>query len=64
MSTVALLLASFLAWIGDHSPKHVHVYKDGRLVVKWDLDNWQPMKGQATTRIERLLRILVDEGNL
>lgn len=54
----------FLAWIGDHSPKHVHVYRDGKLVVKWDLDNWQPMKGQASARIERLLRTLVDEGEL
>jgi hypothetical protein len=29
----------FLAWVGDHSPRHVHVYRDGMLVVKWDLDN-------------------------
>ena len=54
----------FLAWIGDHSPKHVHVYRDGKLIVKWDLDNWQPMKGQVSARIERLLRALVDEGKL
>jgi len=54
----------FLAWIGDHSPKHVHVYRDGKLVVKWDLDNWQPMKGQASARIQRLLRALVEEGKL
>jgi len=33
----------------------VHVYRDGTLVVKWDLDSWQPMKGQASARIERLL---------
>lgn len=54
----------FLAWVGDHSPRHVHVYRDGVLVVKWDLDNWQPMKGRATARIERLLRELVEEGRL
>jgi hypothetical protein len=54
----------FLAWVGDHSPRHVHVYRDGSLVVKWDLDNWQPMKGQPTARIERLLRDLVREGKL
>jgi hypothetical protein len=29
----------FLGWVGDHSPRHVHVYRDGKLVVKWDLDN-------------------------
>jgi hypothetical protein len=54
----------FLAWIGDHSPRHVHVYRDGVLVVKWDLESWQPMKGQATGRIERLLRDLIQEGKL
>ncbi len=54
----------FLAWIGDHSPRHVHVYRDGTLIVKWDLDNWQPMKGRPTARIERLLRELVEEGKL
>jgi hypothetical protein len=44
----------FLAWIGDHSRRdvHVHVYRDRALVVKWDLDNWQPMKGQADPRLK------------
>jgi hypothetical protein len=37
----------FLWWKGDHSPKHVHVYRDGRLVVKWNLESNQPMKGAA-----------------
>jgi hypothetical protein len=54
----------FLGWIGDHSPRHVHVYRDGKLVVKWDLDNWLPMQGKANKRIERLLRELVEEGLL
>jgi len=54
----------FLAWVGDHGPRHVHVYRDGTLVVKWDLDNWQPMKGQGSGRVERLLRELVQEGKL
>ncbi|HZJ27681.1 MAG TPA: hypothetical protein VFF40_11840 [Acidimicrobiia bacterium] len=54
----------FLAWAGDHSPRHVHVYRDGTLVVKWDLDNWQPMKGQASARLQRLPSELVEEGRL
>ena len=51
----------FLSWKGDHSPWHVHVYRDGRLVVKWDLENWQPMKGRASHRVLRLVRELLDE---
>ena len=27
----------FLTWKGDHGPRHVHVYRGGRLVLKWDL---------------------------
>jgi hypothetical protein len=46
----------FLTWKGDHTPRHVHVYRNGKLVVKWDLENWQPMKGKASARVLRLIR--------
>ena len=51
----------FLSWKGDHSPWHVHVYRDGRFVVKWDLENWRPMRGSAGHRVVRLIRELLDE---
>jgi len=54
----------FLGWKGDHSPRHVHVYRGGRFIVKWDLDNWQPIKGKASPRVLRLIRELLDEGLL
>lgn len=54
----------FISWVGDHSPRHVHVYRDNRLVVKWDLDNRLPMLGKATARVRRLLGELVEEGKL
>lgn len=53
-----------IAWKGDHSPRHVNVYRDGRLVVKWDLDNRLPMKGKASSRILRLIERLQAEGIL
>ena len=53
-----------VGWKGDHSSRHVHVYRAGRLVVKWDLDNWQPMQGAAPPRVFELLRELVGEGLL
>jgi hypothetical protein len=53
----------FLSWRGDHG-HHVHVYRDGRFVVKWDLDNWLPMKGQASSRVLAFIRELTDEGRL
>ena len=52
----------FITWKGDHPPRHVHVYRDGKLVVKWDLDNQQAMKG-AATRLE-LIAELESEGLL
>jgi len=54
----------FLSWAGDHSPRHVHVYRDGAFVVKWDLENWQPMKGQANAKVKRILEELVRKGML
>ena len=54
----------FLTWRGDHSPRHVHVYRDGKHVVTWDLENWQPMKGRATKKILDLIRELEHEGAL
>ena len=35
----------FLTWKGDHGPRHVHVYKDGKMIVKWDLENEKAMRG-------------------
>lgn len=54
----------FVSWIGDHAPRHVHVYRDGTLVVKWDLENRRPMKGQASRRILNLIEELENEGEL
>lgn len=54
----------FLTWKGDHSPQHVPVYKDGKLVVKWNLESSAPMRGAASDRLQRLIRTLVQEGVL
>ena len=54
----------FLTWVGDHSPRHVHVYRDGKLIVKWDLDNRMPMVGEANRRILSLIDELEAEGLL
>lgn len=54
----------FLTWKGDHSPRHVHVYRDGRLVVKWDLEHDQPMEGAADRRLLNLIHELDEAGEL
>ena len=52
----------FVTWTGDHSPRHVHVYRDGELIVKWDLENGKPMKGKATRRVLSIIDELESEG--
>jgi hypothetical protein len=54
----------FITWKGDHPPRHVHVYRDDRLIVKWDLDSQKAMKGAITQRILQLIEELESEGLL
>jgi hypothetical protein len=54
----------FVTWKGDHSPRHVHVYRDGEFIVKWDLDSRKPMRGKATRRVRWFIQQLESEGVL
>ena len=54
----------FITWKSDHPPRHVHVYRDGKLVVKWDLDNQKAMKGTPTRRVLALIAELESDGVL
>ena len=54
----------FITWKGDHAPRHVHVYRDGALVEKWDLENKKAMKGEASGQVLALLAELESEGLL
>ncbi len=54
----------FFTWKSDHPPRHVHVYREGKLVVKWDLNNKMPMKGSAPRRVLELIAELEAEGLL
>ena len=54
----------FVTSIADHAPRHVHVYKDEKLVVKWDLENRVAMRGEANRRILKLIADLEQEGRL
>jgi hypothetical protein len=39
----------------------VDVYREGKLVVKWDLDNAKAMKGHASRRVIELIKKLIAE---
>ena len=54
----------FLTFVGDHPPRHVHVYRDDRLIVRWNLDDWCPLRGSVPARVRRYLKELRSEGRL
>ena len=54
----------FLTWKGDHPPRHVHVYRDSKFVVKYDLENRQVMKGRITRALLAIINELEREGLL
>jgi hypothetical protein len=43
----------FIWWKADHPPRHVHLYRDGKLVVKWDLDNLSAAKAATKAAFHR-----------
>lgn len=54
----------FITWIGDHPPRHVHVYRDGRLVMKWDLEKRRVIDGIPDRKIVLIIEFLQREGRL
>ena len=53
----------FYFWIGDHG-YHVHVFKDSKEVLKWDLDENKVIKGKVTKKILKIIEALRKEGRL
>ncbi len=51
----------FFTWIGDHG-KHVHVFRHGWEVLKWDLELAGPIRGKSTRRLVKLIEALRKEG--
>lgn len=54
----------FRTWKGDHPPKHCHVYRDSKLIMKYNLEDMCPMDDFKDSKIEWLIRALVKEGKL
>jgi hypothetical protein len=57
---------TFVWWIGDHSPRHVHVFsKNGRLITRVNLETLRPMDiPKIERRIIDTIRKLQAEGQL
>ena len=56
----------FMWWIGDHPPRHLHVFdKNGKLITRVNLETMQPMDVEMMDRkIVTIIRELQNEGRL
>ena len=46
----------------DHDPKHVHVFEDGKRLLKFNIENWTVMEGKLTAKARKALKALRQEG--
>ena len=46
----------------DHDPPHVHVFEDGKRILKFDIEAWTTMEGKMTAKARRALEALRKEG--
>lgn len=51
-------------WIGDHTPKHVHVYRDGALVAKVEIPGMLVLTGKMNHKLKRILERLIAERRI
>ena len=50
-------------WLkADHAPPHVHIYKDGKEVAKYNLRDHCAIKGVVSKRLRKLIDELLEEG--
>ena len=48
-------------WIGDRTPKHVHVYRDGVPVAKVEIPGMLVLSGTMNRQLRRILEQLIEE---
>ena len=57
---------TFLWWIGDHAPRHVHVFdKNGKLMTRVDLETMRAMDiPKVSVKVIAVIQELKNEGRL
>ena len=51
-------------WMGDHNPKHVHIYKAGKTVAKVEVPSLLVLSGKLNRRLLTLLKKLVESEKI
>lgn len=48
----------------DHPPRHVHVFEDGKRLLKFNTEDWTVMEGNLTSKAKRALASLRAKGEI
>ena len=51
-------------WMGDHDPKHVHVYKNNREIAKIAIPEIRPLNGKMNKKLKKVIQELLKEGKI
>jgi len=51
----------FQWWMGDHPPRHVHVFKDGKEIAKVTIPALGLLSGRMNRKVKKLLEELIKE---
>lgn len=51
-------------WMGDHWPKHVHVYQDGKEIAKVQVPEMIVLTGHVNKRLRKILKEILEKGGL
>lgn len=53
-------------WLGDHYPKHVHIFKDGKFYAKIEIPSMKLLeeKKKVPAKIIKVIEKLVEKGAL
>jgi hypothetical protein len=46
----------------DHDPPHVHVFQDGKRILKFDIEAWAVMEGEMMPKARKAVEALRREG--
>lgn len=53
-----------MTWIGDHAPRHVHIYDGKKFIAKWNLERNEVIVGSVNRKIVKIIKDLQKEGLL
>lgn len=46
----------------DHDPRHVHIFQDGKRILKFNIETWTVMEGKMTPTARKTLESLRRKG--